>query len=87
MTTFVTCKNCKNNIEVVRSQGNVQIKGNVTYNGVRFEGSSIIFGQGGGINFSDGGSVSFGTDPKSRITCSICGRTFDYSTTDFQEDV
>lgn len=86
MVTYVNCKNCKNKIKTVSPQGNVRIKGNVTYSGVKFKDSSIVFGPGGGINFGSGGSVSFGTNPNSQIKCSICGKTFDYSISDFLDD-
>jgi ribosomal protein S27E len=85
MVTYVICKNCKNKIEAT-PQGNVQVKGNVTYGGVKLDGSSIVFGPGGGINFGSGGSISFGTNPSSQIKCPVCGKTFDYSTADFYKD-
>lgn len=87
MTSFIICKNCKNKIHSQRPGGSVRIQGNVTYgDGVKFSDNNVVIGPGGGMTIGPGGSVSIGGSPNSRITCPTCGKTYDYSATEFLDE-
>ena len=86
MATFVICKNCEKKIKTARPAGNVRVEGDVKYGGVQFDGSSINFGNDGGINFGQGGAVVFTNPSDVSITCPYCHSTHQYSAQDFVDE-
>ncbi|MEI8006091.1 MAG: hypothetical protein WCI48_07775 [Bacteroidota bacterium] len=84
---FVICRSCGGKIAVShKPQGGTNMQGINLSGNVKVEGNKVVFGSGGKLAFGPGGKIGFGAAPKSRFTCTDCGKSFDYSVDEIQEE-